>query len=129
MSLPIFDHENLRVYQAALEFVGWSTSIISDRKLRGPVVDQLDRASVSIALDIAEGNGKFSSKDRCRFFDIARGSALECASCLYVLVVKQLIPLEDAQVGKSLIQSVVSMLVGLIRSQSDRVYEEREEYL
>src|SRR6266571_3398803 len=40
---------------------------------------QLDRASTSVSLNIAEGNGKFTSPDRCRFFDNARGSALESA--------------------------------------------------
>jgi len=33
-------------------------------------------------LNIAEGNGRFTSPDRCRFFDTARGSVLECAACL-----------------------------------------------
>jgi four helix bundle protein len=55
------------------------------------VIDQFDRASVSIALNIAEWNGKYSSKDRCRYFDIARGSTLESASCLDVLYTKKLL--------------------------------------
>src|SRR5947207_6782236 len=47
-------------------------------------------ASTSIPLNIAEGNGKFSAKDRARFFEMARGSALECAACLDVLLVRKL---------------------------------------
>ncbi|XZE42739.1 four helix bundle protein [Pirellulaceae bacterium SH467] len=45
------------------------------------------RCSCSILLNIAEGNGKRSLKDRARFLDIARGSALECAAIRDVLVV------------------------------------------
>jgi four helix bundle protein len=45
-----------------------------------PARDQLRRASQSISPNIAEGNGKGTNGDRCRFFAIARGSALECAS-------------------------------------------------
>ena len=43
----------------------------------------------SLELNIAEGNGKYTSADRCRFFDTARASALECAACLDVLVAKK----------------------------------------
>jgi len=38
--------------------------------------------------NIAEGNGKWSKKDRKKFFEGARGSSLECASCLDILVAK-----------------------------------------
>ncbi len=89
--------------------------------------DQLDRASTSIPLNIAEGNGKYTAPDRCRFFDIARGSALECAACLDVLVAKK--RLDQAEQGKEILVRIVSMLVGLIRStSSDRVYEGRGVY-
>ena len=44
-----------------------------------------------IPLNIAEGNGKFSTIDRARFLEIARGSALECAACLDVLAVRKLV--------------------------------------
>ena len=89
--------------------------------------DQLDRASTSIPLNIAEGNGKYTAPDRCRFFDIARGSALECAACLDVLVARK--RLARAEQGKEILVRIVSMLVGLIRSTSAvRIHEERAEY-
>ena len=40
--------------------------------------DQLVRASSSIALNLAEGNAKFSSKDKNRYFQTAYGSLREC---------------------------------------------------
>ena len=45
------------------------------------------RASQSIPLNIAEGNGKTAEADRRRYFEIARGSVLECAVIQDVLVV------------------------------------------
>ena len=88
---------------------------------------QLDRASTSIPLNIAEGNGKYTAPDRCRYFDIARGSALECAACLDVLVAKK--RLAQADQGKEILVRIVSMLVGLVRSTSDkRLHEDRATY-
>jgi hypothetical protein len=45
------------------------------------------RASQSIPLNTAEGNGKAAEADRRKGFEIARGSALECAAIQDVLVV------------------------------------------
>ena len=56
--------------------------------------------------------------DRCRFFDNARGSALECAACLDLLVAKTFINGSVAVEGKELLLEVVSMLIGLIGSNS-----------
>jgi len=71
-----FDHENLKVYQKAINFITWLNPVLENIPRRNAAYDQLDRASTSIALNIAEGNGKFTPKDRCRFFDIARARRL-----------------------------------------------------
>ncbi len=49
------------------------------------VKDQLGRASFSIALNIAEGSGKFSKADRKNYFTTARGSVFECVAVLDIL--------------------------------------------
>jgi len=123
-----FDHEKLSVYQEAIKFVVWSDEILETLPKNLAVHGQLDRAATSISLNIAEGNGKYTAADRCRFFDIARGSALECAACLDVLVAKK--RLVEAGPGKEILIRIVSMLVGLIRSTSpDRVHEDRGSYV
>jgi four helix bundle protein len=123
-----FDHEKLSVYQESIKFVVWSDEILETLPKNLAVHGQLDRAATSMSLNIAEGNGKYTAADRCRFFDIARGSALECAACLDVLVAKK--RLAEAGPGKAILVRIVSMLVGLIRSTSpDRVHEERGSYV
>ena len=96
-----FDHEKLKVYQSAIRFVTWSTDLMTGVRARAAVKDQLDRASTSVPLNIAEGNGKMAIRDRCRFLDIARGCALECAACLDVLVAKKLLKKNRFALGKS----------------------------
>ncbi|HZA38682.1 MAG TPA: four helix bundle protein, partial [Candidatus Baltobacteraceae bacterium] len=98
-------------------------------KGKAAVKDQLDRASTSIPLNIAEGNGKFAIKDRCRYLDFARGSALECAACLDVLVAKQLSNEAVITPGKEQLLEIVSMLIGLINSLTSRIGEEQGTYL
>jgi four helix bundle protein len=125
----IFDHEKLNVYHESLDFVGQATELLERVPKTMAVHNQLDRASTAIPLNIAEGTGKFTSPDRCRYYDTARGSALECAACLDVLVVKKVLSREKIEEPKQKLVSVVSMLVGLIKAVApDRVYEEPAEY-
>ena len=51
-------------------------------QLSGHLKDQLLRASSSIALNLAEGSGRFGIKDQKRFFHIAFGSLRECQAIL-----------------------------------------------
>ena len=119
-----FDHEKLNVYYEALDFVGHATELLERVPKRVAVYDQLDRASTAIPLNIAEGTGKFTPPDRCRYYNTARGSALECAACLDVLVVKKILKQEITE-AKAVLIKVVSMLVGLIKAVApDRVCEE-----
>ncbi|MDD4872887.1 MAG: four helix bundle protein [Kiritimatiellae bacterium] len=129
MSATQFDHEKLRVYIESLGFLSWLEGLFTRVPSKLSVRDQLDRASTSIPLNIAEGNGKYTEKDRCKYFDNARGSALECAACLDVLVTKKILKDRDILQGKEILTGIVSMLVGLIKNNSSsRVYESQEDY-
>jgi four helix bundle protein len=76
-----FDHEQLDVYRLSIDYVARSFEEVQPLKgLHRHARDQWVRAAQSIPLNIAEGNGKRNLKDRARFLDIARGSALECAA-------------------------------------------------
>lgn len=124
-----FDHEKLNVYHEALRFVALATDLLSRVPKNLAVQNQLDRASTAIPLNIAEGTGKWTPADRCRYYDIARGSALECAACLDVLVVKKVLAREEITEAKASLFAIVSMLVGLIKAVSpSRVLEEAETF-
>jgi four helix bundle protein len=119
-----FDHEKLEVYQESVAFVSWLEPIIQELPKIFAVRDQLDRASTSIVLNLAEGNEKFTQADRCRFFDIARDSALECAAALDLLAAKGRCEAAVVNIGKERLRGIVSMLVGLIKANSDyRLHE------
>jgi four helix bundle protein len=118
-----FDHEKLDVYRLELHFVGWVTRLLEDvRRSERPrmteVCDQLDRASLSALLNTAEGNGKRQRPIRARFFDDARGSAVECAACLDALVAKGACTFEIIQNGKEMLVRIVSMLTKLVQRYS-----------
>ncbi len=71
-----FSHEKLIVYQRSLEFIEFVNHIITSKRNTISTFEQLDRASSSIPLNIAEGTGKYTGKDKCRYYDIARGQHL-----------------------------------------------------
>jgi four helix bundle protein len=122
-----FDHERLNVYQQAIAFCGWVGDLLNEITARAAAKDQLDRASTSIPLNIAEGNGKFSNADRARFLEIARGSALECAGYIDVLGARKLIGPERRVPAKEQLVRIVNMLVGMLKRFSEHAGSLREE--
>jgi len=123
----LFDHEKLDVYQESIAFCGWVGEFTPSVNGKTAAKDQLDRASTSIPLNIAEGNGKFSARDRARFLEMARRSALECAACLDVLVARKLAATEQTFPAKEQLVRIVQMLVGMLRRFSERAGVLREE--
>ena len=123
-----FHHEKLTVYQRPLEFAAWSQYLIDSLTKKTSTRVQLERAGDSVALNIAEGNGKFSRKDRARFFQIAHGSALETAAWLDLLVARRSC-LEGAIVpGKSILEEIVRMLFTMLDQLGCRIAEDTVEY-
>ncbi len=70
-------------------------------RLRGAVRDQLERAALSIATNLAEGSGKIGEKDRRRFFQIAMGSLRETQALLDITDSTEAAKLAD-QLGANL---------------------------
>ncbi len=125
----MFDHEKLNVYQKAILFNKWLFEFLKEQEnLSAVLTRQLDKAAISIPLNIAEGNGRYRADDKIRFFHIARGSALECAACLDLI---KIVVTGDNEVekGKKILSDVVSMLMGLIKSQANRVQDVEDTYL
>src|SRR6266480_1488854 len=122
-----FDHEKLDVYQESVAFCGWVGDLLNDITGKAAAKDQLDRASTSLPLNIAEGNGKFSDADRSRFLEIARGSALECAACLDVLAVRRLVATERIVSAKEQLVRIVNTLMGMLERVSGRAEFLRED--
>jgi four helix bundle protein len=124
-----FGHEKLEVYKVSLEFVSYAMELADT--LKGDyrhARDQLIRSSQSIPLNIAEGNGKRSYGDRKRFFEIARGSAMESAATLDVLVCCGACAGEQVERGKMLLVRIVSMLSKMTEPPRGVSVRERREH-
>ena len=125
-----FGHDHLAVYRLSLDYVAWSYSLA--KSLRGPdrhARDQILRSSQSIPLNIAEGNGKGTNADRRRFFEIARGSAMECSAVQDCLLACRVISIEQNNHGKAMLVRIVSMLTKLAqRDHEVREDEGRRDY-
>jgi four helix bundle protein len=122
-----FGHEKLDVYRTAIEYVGWAYRFCESLAGHRNAKDQLLRASQAIPLNIAEGNGKGTDGDRRRYFEIARGSALECGAVQDVLQVCGAMTAEENEKVKNLLDRIVAMLTKL-GQRGYAVHEESGEY-
>lgn len=122
-----FGHEKLDVYRAAIEYVGWAYRYCESLKGHRNAKNQLLRASQAIPLNIAEGNGKATDGDRRRYFEIARGSALECGAVQDVLQVCGALSAAENDRRKAILDRIVAMLTKLGRREY-AVHGEMGEY-
>jgi four helix bundle protein len=74
--------------------------------------DQICRAAVASMSNVAEGFGRKSGKDFAHFLDIARGSALEVQSLLYVALDLKYITQTDFDRLYKLAEETIALIAG-----------------
>lgn len=111
----MFGFQRLDSYQCALKFVSLALPLADAApRGRGELADQLRRAALSISLNIAEGSGRWE-RDARRFYDIARGSALECAALVDVMKTTGGWDPERLAEPMELLERIVQMLTRMAR--------------
>ena len=85
---------------------------------RAHLKDPLDRAATSIVLNLAEGAGEFSPRDKARFYRMARRSAVESAAILDIVAQRRHAPAEKLARAQQLLVAIVSMLVRLVANRA-----------
>ena len=70
--------QNFRTYQLSIQYYKLTQKLVLPRHLK----DQMNRASSSVCLNLAEGSGKRTSKDKIKFYSISLGSLRECQAII-----------------------------------------------
>ena len=114
----MFGFKSLNVYKKAKSFNQDIGHILHELKTKDTVIFyQLRSASISILLNIAEGTGKMTRRDKKKFYYIARGSVYECASILEIIYDEGRITRKTYRNLNESLEVISKMLWGLIRSQ------------
>ena len=114
-----FSFEDLEVYQKALDF---SVSVIEVvDQLDTPrkhyrLIEQLESSSTSVALNVAEGKGRYSKREFRQFLYIARGSLYETVAMLQILKKKNWLTQSYYATLYGQAEEISRMLSGLINS-------------
>ena len=115
-----FLFEKLEVYQKALALAERVAGLTGGFP-RGCwyLADQLNRASLSISLNIAEGNGRWTQADRKNFFGIARGSVHECVPLIELCRRRGLLQEDVCNALSEALETIAKMLSGLIQRKRE----------
>lgn len=113
-----FDFERLDVYQLALDFITrvFRLSRKFPRDFQYTLGDQLRRAALSIANNIAEGSGKESKKEKAYFFNNSLHSARECIPMFTILHREKIVDVMVHDEFRNDCRRLTSMLVKLIKA-------------
>jgi len=107
--------EEIQAWQKAREVTQNVYSISNTEKFAKDfsLRDQIKRASVSIMANIAEGHGRRTSTEFANFLNIARGSAIEVQSHLYVALDLKYITQSDFDKIYQMLDEVSRMTISL----------------
>ena len=109
-------HKNLDAYKISGDFVVeiYRLSRLLPNEEKFNMVQQIRRAGLSVKLNLAEGCSRKSLIERKRFFEIARGSAIEIDATLETALELKYFKNEDLITVGKLINRLFAMLTNLI---------------
>jgi len=113
----LFDFENLKVYQRALDYVDFvykATKLFPKEEMFA-LTDQFRRAATSICLNIAEGSGGSKTEFK-HYLKISRRSARECVAITEIAFRQNYVRNEDRSQSRSQCIEISKMLTGLMKS-------------
>ena len=112
----IFNFENLNVYKKALEFINLVYCVTNGfpSEERFALTDQFRRAAYSIALNIAEGYGRYTFPDKAAKYVIARGECTETEAHIRIAIALGFITDDEAASVINRIYFERRLLSGLI---------------
>jgi four helix bundle protein len=115
----IFIFEELEVWQRAIEYADLMIDVAEN--LQSPrnhfrLIEQLESAATSVAMNIAEGKGRYSKKEFVHFLYIARGSLFETITLLKLFERRGWIEEVQAQLLYEKAGEIGKMLNNLIKA-------------
>ncbi len=117
----MFDFEKLEVYKIAQEVnIKVYKLIKASPQIDEVLVKQLKRSSSSVLLNLSEGTGRMTPRDKQNFYTIARGSVFESVAIINLLKELDLIGEEDHQSIYDDFESCSKMLLAMYRSQNPK---------
>ena len=112
------NHHRLKCYGLLLETAKAMPRLLGGLpRGEGYIIDQLKRALSSAILNLSEGNGRSSPRERARFFDISMASVSECMSCLDILEAYDLASVSVLSALRSNLKLSNAMIWGLKNRQ------------
>ena len=116
----MFLFEKLDVYQKSLTLSAEVYEFLKMVNIDKILKNQLQRAITSITLNIAEGSGRFTRKDKKNFYINARGSILECVAIFQILWKNKEIEQNTYDDFYLKLEELAKMLSGLINKFLDK---------
>ncbi len=118
--VELFHHEKLDAYRVALQAAAKLVAIDAEWKLAAVTFRRLDTLMTSTVLNIAEGNGRYSTGDQERFAAQSHESAIKLAARLDLSRIEGLVSTEDVATIKKLLERVAQMTAGMLKASRQR---------
>lgn len=120
----LFSFQDLKVWEKSVVFAEEVIRTIDE--INAPrkhyrLIEQLESASTSVALNIAEGKGRQTTKEFLQFLYIARGSPFEVVTLLIIFQRVGWLEVEKVMKLQRLAEEITKMLNALIKSMKKQI--------